>query len=85
MCELVWGESDTFVKKEACSEKTPPLTPLGLKSPKDLFFGTREGLVGLYERAIALPPRPRVGRARAAFFPPVIPASAAVAPLNGGE
>ena len=58
---------------------------LGLKSPKDLFFCTRGGLVRHYERAIALPPRPRVGRARAAFFSPVIPASAAVAPLNGGE
>ena len=44
---------------------------LGLKSPKDLFFGTRDGLVGRYERAIALPPRPRVGRTRGSPFFPV--------------
>ena len=53
------------------------------KVPQGLFFGTRGGLVRRYERAIALPPRPRVGRARAALFFPVMLASAAVAPLNG--
>ena len=38
-------------------------TSLGLKSAKDLSFGRREGFLARYERANALPPRPRVGRA----------------------
>ena len=43
---------------------TRPRGALGLNSPRDLFFGHPEGFVARYERAIALPPRPRVGRAR---------------------
>ena len=33
---------------------------LGLKSAKDLSFGRREGFLARYERANALPPRPRM-------------------------
>ena len=45
--------------------------PLGLKSAKDLSFGRREGFLARYERANALPARPRVGRARVCPFFPV--------------
>ena len=45
-------------------------TSLGLKSAKDLSFGRREGFLARYERANALPPRPRVARAgMCPFFP----------------
>ena len=61
------------------------LAALGLKSPKDLSFGRREGFVALYERANALPPRPRVGRAGLCPFFTVSAALAAVAPLKGRQ
>ena len=59
---------------------------LGLKSAKDLSFGLREGFVARYdyERANALPPRPRVGRAGMCPFSPVL-ALAAVAPPKGRQ
>ena len=58
---------------------------LGLKSAKDLSFGRREGFLARYERANALPARPRVGRARVCPFFRVSPALAAVAPLKGRQ
>ena len=58
---------------------------LGLKSAKDLSFGRREGFLARYERANALPARPRVGRARVCPFFPVTAALAAVAPLKGRQ
>ena len=60
-------------------------TTLGLKSAKDLCFGRREGFVARYERANALPPRPRVGRARVRPFFPVSAALAAVPPPKGRQ
>ncbi len=60
-------------------------TALGLKSAKDLSFGRREGFLARYERANALPPRPRVGRARVCPFFPVAAALAAVAPPKGRQ
>ena len=64
----------------------PVVTPsLGLKSAKDLSFGRREGFLARYERANALPPRPRVGRARVCPFFPVRVALAAVAPPRGRQ
>ena len=61
------------------------LTALGLKSAKDLSFGRREGFLARYERANALPPRPRVGRPRGCPFFPVASALAAVAPPKGRQ
>ena len=61
------------------------LPTLGLKSAKDLCFGRREGFLARYERANALPPRPRVGRARVCPFPPLPTALAAVAPPKGRQ
>ena len=58
---------------------------LGLKSAKDLSFGRREGFLARYERANALPARPRVGRARVRPFFPVPRALAAVAPPKGRQ
>ena len=69
----------------------PQLSPalsrlaLGLKSAKDLSFGRREGFLARYERANALPARPRVGRARVRPFFPVGTALAAVAPPQGRQ
>ena len=59
--------------------------PLGLKSAKDLSFGRREGFLARYERANALPRRPRVGRPRGCPFFPVAAALAAVAPPKGRQ
>ena len=58
---------------------------LGLKSAKDLSFGRREGFLARYERANALPPRPRVGRARLCPFFPVRPALAALHPRRAAN
>jgi hypothetical protein len=58
---------------------------LGFKSAKDLSFGRREGFLARYERVNALPPRPRVGRARVCPFFPVSTALAAVAPPKGRQ
>ena len=58
---------------------------LGVKSAKDLSFGRREGFLARYERANALPPRPRVGRARVCPFFPLPAALAAVAPPKGRQ
>ena len=60
-------------------------TTLGLKSAKDLCFGRREGFVARYKRANALPPRPRVVRARVCPFFPLPAALAAVAPPKGRQ
>ena len=59
--------------------------PLGLKSAKDLSFGRREAFLARYERANALPARPRVRRARVCPFFPLPQALAAVAPPKGRQ
>ena len=56
---------------------------LGLKTPKDLSFGRRDGFVGRYERANALPPS-RLG-SDVPFFSWFFPALAAVAPRKGRQ
>ena len=68
-----------------CTSTSYVSASLGLKSAKDLCFGRREGFLARYERANALPPRPRVRRARVCPFFPVPPALAAVAPLKGRQ
>ena len=50
------------------SMNTPPNPPLGLKSTSDLCLGTRAGPVVRYGCAIAVPARPRVGRAGCSPF-----------------
>ena len=79
---------NSFVTQSA--DSLPQMTrvrqvSLGLKSAKDLSFGRREGFLARYERANALPPRPRVGRARGCPFFPTPPALAAVAPPKGRQ
>ena len=67
------------------SISAPCAAPLGLNSPRDLFFGHPEGFVARYERAIALPPRPLVGRARGSPFFSSSLALAAVAPRKAAN
>jgi hypothetical protein len=74
-----------LVLMDTCYLLTVVDLALGLKSAKDLSFGRREGFLARYERANALPPRPRVGRARLCPFCPVRPGSAACAPPKGRQ